>query len=111
MQKKEAVPPTEVPETAATYERAQPARSLGGADSTPPRSSTPTSDQQRAAPLPAGDVPVAGSMKTEEPTGWDLAPNDIQDAERKRHPRPDGVGGSEHGAATQAERRPSELGG
>ena len=109
MQKKEPVPPTEVPETAATYERINQQKvSLKSSDAMSPEK---TSDQQRAAPLPTGNVAVAGSMKTEEATGWDLAPQDIQDAERKRHPRPDGVGGSEHGAATQAERRPSELGG
>ena len=108
MQKKEPVPAVEVPETAATYERTQQKTSLKGSEAVSPKK---TSDQDRPAPLPTGATPVAGSMKSEVPTGWDMAPNDIQEAERKRHPRPDGVGGSEHGAATQSERRKSELGG
>lgn len=36
---------------------------------------------------------IEGSMHTEEPTGWDLAPQDIKDPQQKRHPRPDGEGG------------------
>jgi hypothetical protein len=39
---------------------------------------------------------IEGSMKTEEPTGWDLAPQAIEDPRQKRHPRPDGVGALEH---------------
>ena len=36
---------------------------------------------------------IAGSMHTEEPTGWDQAPQAIADPKQKRHPRPDGEGG------------------
>jgi len=36
---------------------------------------------------------IEGSMHTEEPDGWDQAPQDIHKPEHKRHPRPDGVGG------------------
>ena len=32
-------------------------------------------------------------MHTEEPTGWDQAPQSIDNPRQKRHPRPDGVGG------------------
>ena len=34
------------------------------------------------------------SMKDEEPTGWDQAPQDIQDPRQKRHPRTEGKGGT-----------------
>ena len=34
------------------------------------------------------------SMKEEEPTGWDMAPNDIHDPRQKRHPRTEGKGGT-----------------
>jgi hypothetical protein len=33
-------------------------------------------------------------MFDEEPTGWDQAPNDIKDPEKKRHPRTEGKGGT-----------------
>ena len=36
---------------------------------------------------------IEGSMHTEEPTGWDQAPQAISDPRQKRHPRPDGIGG------------------
>ena len=108
MQKKEAVAPIEVPETAATYERTNPHNSVKGSETTPPKT---TSEQERPTPLPTGNVKVAGDMKTEVPTGWDMAPNDIQEAERKRHPRPDGVGGSDHASANQSAKRTTELGG
>ncbi len=54
--------------------------------------SKPTSNQTRPSPLPAGGS-IKGSMKTEEPLGWDQAPQSISDPEMKRHPRPDGAGG------------------
>ena len=34
------------------------------------------------------------SMHDEEPTDWDLAPTDIHDPERQRHPRTGGKGGT-----------------
>ena len=92
------VPPLEVPETAATYERTNENKSLdraqAKADPKPDVKGPATSDADRPAPLPAGGV-IAGDMKTEEPQGWDQAPMDIKDPRQKRHPRPDGVGGSE----------------
>ena len=36
---------------------------------------------------------IEGDMTTEEPSGWDQAPQAIDDPRQKRHPRPDGVGG------------------
>ncbi|MBC8105811.1 MAG: hypothetical protein H7Z14_04405 [Anaerolineae bacterium] len=51
-------------------------------------------DSTSHQPLPTGGQ-IAGSMHTEEPMGWDQAPNDIKDPEHKRHPRPDGAGGLE----------------
>lgn len=44
---------------------------------------------QRPAPQQADH-----SMHEEEPTGWDQAPTDIKDQERKRHPRTEGKGGT-----------------
>lgn len=44
-------------------------------------------------PVPESDI--EGDMTTEEPLGWDQAPQDVKDPEKRRHPRPDGVGGSE----------------
>jgi hypothetical protein len=38
---------------------------------------------------------IAGSMNTEEPDGWDLAPQNIADPRQQRHPRPDSTGGIE----------------
>ena len=118
-------PPNEVPETAATYERtnidnalkrdeaqsaSNPAGSpIGGARtgpkddlqssaSTPMQTSLQRSDADRPSPLPAGGK-IVGSVKTEEPLGWDQAPTDIKDPRQQRHPRPDGVGGSEPDSA------------
>jgi len=34
------------------------------------------------------------SMKEEEPDGWDQAPLDIHDRQKKRHPRKEGKGGT-----------------
>lgn len=116
-------PPDEVPETDATYERSNTDPTLKLADAkagkTPKRCTPvppsehqsppairlqnqqgrqqqqqPESDVSRSKPLPSG-AKIAGSMKTEEPDGWDQAPMDIKDPKQKRHPRPDGVGGSD----------------
>lgn len=75
-------PPTDAPQTDATYERTR--------EST----SQPRSDAGRPGPLPPGGA-VKGDMKTEVPDGWDQAPTDIHDPQQQRHPRPDGVGGTE----------------
>ena len=61
-------------------------------------------EPDRKTPGPSGpakrplvsESEIEGSMKTEEPTGWDLAPQAIEDPRQKRHPRPDGVGALEH---------------
>jgi hypothetical protein len=58
-------------------------------------------EPDRATPGPSGpakkplidESEIGGSMKTEEPLGWDQAPQDIKDPADKRHPRPDGIGG------------------
>lgn len=106
MQKQEPVPPTAVPETAATYERTKQNNDVKPADAK--NSSVATTSDARG-PLPAGGV-IAGDMKTEVPTGWDQAPNDIQEDQRKRHPRPDGVGGSDPNNTTRSEKRKTDLG-
>lgn len=108
MQNKEPVPPTAVPETAATYERTKQNSDPKPADMK--TSGVATSSDARNGPLPAGGA-ITGDMKTEVPTGWDQAPNDIQDAQSKRHPRPDGVGGSDPNNNHPSEIRKTELGG
>lgn len=57
----------------------------------PARNCTPD-DSTTSKPL-VDEKQIKGSMKTEEPLGWDQAPQDIKNPEHKRHPRPDGVGG------------------
>lgn len=116
----EPPPPDKVPETAATYERDQadpsltreeakspgneagaaPAARTGPRDDVQSRTSTSmqSSEAAHATPLPAGGD-LKGSMKTEEAMGWDQAPTDIKDPRRQRHPRPDGVGGSDPDSA------------
>ena len=44
--------------------------------------------------MPAPEQPDH-SMKDEEPLGWDQAPTDIHDPDKKRHPRREGKGGVE----------------
>lgn len=128
-------PSDEVPETDATYERAnadttlkrgaarrdgkQSAPSKG--DAFPPQEhqqpplirqqtqhrrqqQQQQSDSDRPGPLPSGGK-IAGSMKTEEPDGWDQAPQDITDPRQKRHPRPDGVGGSDRDSVKRDPKR------
>lgn len=56
----------------------------------PPAASTSTPSD----PLPTGGS-IRGDMNSEEPLGWDQAPQDIQHPRHKRHSRPDGVGGLE----------------
>jgi hypothetical protein len=86
MQKQEPMKPHQVPETDSTYERTR-------AATTKP-SSQPQKSDVRKTPLPAGGT-IEGDMKTEEPTGWDQAPQGATAPRNKRQPRPDGVGGSE----------------
>lgn len=88
MKKNTPAQPLEVPETDATYERT---RSQTTAE---PGKKGGSSKDVRKTPLPAGGT-VEGNMKTEEPTGWDQAPQEAQKPRNKRHSRPDGVGGSD----------------
>ena len=52
-----------------------------------------TPDSTSVKPL-VDEKKIVGDMKTEEPDGWDLAPQNISDPRQQRHPRPDGVGGA-----------------
>jgi hypothetical protein len=61
----------------------------------------------RSGPLRSGSK-IAGDMKTEEPDGWDQAPTDIKDPRQQRHPRPDGLGGSEPDSARRDRKRNSD---
>lgn len=93
--------PDEVPETDATYERSNVDPTLKREDA---RANGKKSDDTRAAPLPSGGK-IAGDMKTEEPDGWDQTPTDIKAPRQQRHPRPDGVGGSEPDSAKRDPKR------
>ncbi len=88
MKKSPPTPAEHVPETDATYERTRASTTRN--DSSPP----PTSKDVRQTPLPSGGN-IEGNMKTEEPTGWDQAPQGATKPRNKRQPRPDGVGGSD----------------
>ncbi|HEY0007727.1 MAG TPA: hypothetical protein VGB55_03300 [Tepidisphaeraceae bacterium] len=59
----------------------------------PPKPNTPDESTSVQPLTPQSEI--KGSMKTEEPLGWDQAPKDIHDPRQQRHPRPDGVGGIE----------------
>jgi hypothetical protein len=69
----------QAPNPAHTYERAEHNREAPAPESPPPKSSAPTSHH---------------SMKDDEPTDPDLAPQSIEDSERKRNPRIGGKGGT-----------------
>ena len=58
----------------------------------PQKNDTGSNDSTSVPPVVSEDQ-ISGSMKTEEPTGWDQAPQAIDNPREKRHPRPDGVGG------------------
>lgn len=60
----------------------------------PPKPGNGSTDSTTSPPL-VNENEIAGSMHTEEPTGWDQAPQAIDNPRQKRHPRPDGVGGIE----------------
>lgn len=122
MSKPNPPPPNEVPETSATYERSNPDNALKREDAGKPGASgatrpgvqddatarkntaIQTSETKHASPLPAGGM-IDGSMRTEEPLGWDQAPTDIKDPRQQRQPRPDGVGGSEPDSAKRDPQR------
>jgi hypothetical protein len=59
----------------------------------PDRPETGDKNDSTSSPPLVAESKIAGSMHTEEPTGWDQAPQAISDPRQKRHPRPDGVGG------------------
>ena len=84
MQKQEPVPPTAVPETAATYERTKQNNDVTPGDQK--HSAVATSADARG-PLPTGGA-IKGDMNTEVPDGWDQGlptfdPNDDAIATRK----------------------------
>ena len=58
----------------------------------PPKNVTGSTDSTTEKPL-IDESEISGSMHTEEPTGWDQAPQSIKETRHKRHPRPDGTGG------------------
>lgn len=60
----------------------------------PPKTQTGSNDSTTEKPL-VDESEISGSMHTEEPTGWDQAPQAISNPRHKRHPRPDGKGGIE----------------
>ncbi|MDB5294245.1 MAG: hypothetical protein JWO31_228 [Phycisphaerales bacterium] len=111
------VDPTQAPNPAYNYERAMPERESpsGSLDQKYPRPHahpdaagpedtsgrhTNKPDTSDSLELSTSKQPetnpgdVNHSMNDEEPTGWDLAPTNIQDPTQKRHPRPDGKGGT-----------------
>ncbi|MFT3789180.1 MAG: hypothetical protein QM770_23885 [Tepidisphaeraceae bacterium] len=100
------IPPKNAPDPARNYERADPrnespegtldhkatspnVRPDRGEQAVPNRQKT---DHDADRPL-TPENEIAGDMHTEEPEGWDQAPQDIHDPKQQRHPRPDGVGG------------------
>lgn len=107
MQPNEPVSPNAVPETAATYERTKQNNDVRPGEQ---KNSAVVTPADARGPLPPGGA-IAGDMNTEVPDGWDQAPNDIQDVQSRRHPRPDGVGGSDPNNTHRSEIRQSELGG
>ena len=110
------VDPSQVQDPSMNYERAMPGRESpsGSLDQKYPRphahpdTAGPESTSGRHTNAPNSDSlelstskgpetnpgEVSHSMNQEEPAGWDLAPTDIKDPTQKRHPRPDGKGGT-----------------
>ena len=58
----------------------------------PPKPATGSTDSTTEKPL-VDESKIDGNMHTEQPTGWDQAPQAIDNVRQKRHPRPDGTGG------------------
>jgi hypothetical protein len=83
--------PTDAPEQGqdAVRNKQDPTRQINGQDS----QSRPAADQQSTQSGPAPQQPDH-SMHDEEPDGWDMAPTDIHDKRRQRHPRTEGKGGT-----------------
>ncbi|MGE5607696.1 MAG: hypothetical protein ACM359_00435 [Bacillota bacterium] len=67
-----------------------PDRQINAEETTDSRKEVPLTPGEHAQPTP--EQPDH-SMLDEEPDGWDLAPTDIDDPRRKRHPRTEGKGG------------------
>jgi len=103
--------PKQAPNPAHSYERSDPNREagMGRLDNEEPTPSKRRDEIQDSAPnrsdptrqINAEDTTNAGehrdpnhSMHEEEPTDADLAPQDINDPERKRYPRVGGKGGT-----------------
>lgn len=108
--------PTQAPRPDQSYERADPNGEAGMGDLDKDQH-TPTdrddAHEHAAAQKPDGTplktdstenlgrpskpvVPeerIEGDMTTEEPLGWDQAPQDIKNPTQKRHPRTEGKGG------------------
>jgi len=104
----------QAPDPSNSYERAHPSRVSRGkmdapqnppqeqADGTPGavKNQTPTENQINAEDTDKPEQEALPgqpdhSMHDEEPTGWDQAPQNIQDPRQKRHPRTEGKGGLE----------------
>lgn len=115
--------PQNAQDPASSYERAQPEKEAGmgrldNNSATPARApdqmkkavpnvhppdrqinaEEASDDRAKAEPVPGEHAKPAPeqpdhSMLEEEPDGWDLAPTDIDDPRRKRHPRTEGKGG------------------
>jgi len=78
------------PPTHRTPDRNAPEGTTGKKTNRPASDSMETSTDKQADAEPGS---VNHSMHEEEPTGWDQAPQSIQDPQQKRHPRTEGKGG------------------
>lgn len=99
---------SQAPDPARSYERAKPEAETGmgnlqdekaATDQSPDRGHEAVGNRQDPthqinAQDDAKPAQPDHSMHDEEPDGWDLAPNDIQDPKMKRHPRTEGKGGT-----------------
>jgi hypothetical protein len=76
----------------AVKNKHDPTRQVNGQDSQSREAADRQSTQgSQAAPAPQQPD---HSMHEEEPDGWDMAPTDIHDKRRQRHPRTEGKGGT-----------------
>ena len=107
--------PQQAPDPANSYERANPGRESAGGrldkekaapSNEPDRQQDAVGNKQDGSRQINGQDAVNArggaapeqpdhSMHDEEPLGWDQAPQDISDPEKKRHPRSEGKGGVE----------------
>ena len=106
----EQMPPSSkqaAPDPSHSYERSHPGREAGmgrmdnivasPTDAPDAAGQAVTNEQDPRRQVNAQDQSPQPdhSMKEEEPMGWDQAPTDIHDPERRRHPRTEGKGGVE----------------